>query len=90
MKIYKSDILFYREQVEKLDNWILQLISQRMVVAKLILDIKAKHNETSFDNQREVDLLNKNMDSGKKLNLKEDVIKEYTSFILKSSKDDCF
>lgn len=74
-----------RSIIDQIDGMMIQLFKDRMEAVKIILEYKKANNLPVFDEKRELELLNKNIE---KLDNKEleDYYKIFFSGILNSSK----
>ena len=71
------DIKKYREEIDQIDKDIANLFSKRMEVVKQIAIFKNENNLPIFDENREQEIINKNLDL-----VDEDLKENYKKFLI--------
>lgn len=73
----KMDMKKYREEIDQIDKAMADLFSQRMEVVKQIAIFKNENNLPIFDENREKEVIEKNLDL-----VEEDLKEYYRNFLL--------
>lgn len=73
----KMDMKKYREEIDQIDKAMADLFSQRMEVVKQIAIFKNRNNLPVFDENREKEVIEKNLDL-----VEEDLKEYYRNFLL--------
>lgn len=71
-----NDLNKYRKQIDKIDDKLLKLFSQRMEVVKKVGEYKKKNNLKVKDAKREKIIIQNKISQAKELNLSESFIKK--------------
>ena len=76
-----------RSRIDKIDDELIDLLEQRLKIAKAIAEYKVKHNLSIEQPEREKAVLEKLMHRAKKKGLNHKFIKELYELIFQESKD---
>ena len=77
----------YRQEIDKLDNQLIEILAQRMEVVKKVWEYKKEHNIAPLQKWRWEQVLNNVVQKWKKFNLSEDFIKDIWNRIHKEALD---
>ena len=81
----KNDIEKLRNEIDKIDDEILFLLSKRFEISSLIGEIKKKENMPIFQQSRELFIMRKIKLQAEKYKLNKEIFKEIYDVILKQS-----
>tara|TARA_Y100000310_G_C20396733_1_gene675447 strand:+ start:100 stop:357 length:258 start_codon:yes stop_codon:yes gene_type:complete len=76
-----------RQEIDKLDDQLMNLIAKRMLLASAIAQVKRDNNLPIFQPEREKELLGHKMKLAQELNLDQFMVKEIFEILLKASKE---
>ncbi len=76
----------YRQEIDEIDNNIRELFLKRMKIVGQISELKMKSDMTVYDHDRELEVMEKNLDFDNQEEMKE-YYREVLEIILKVSKD---
>lgn len=82
----KLDLADLRNELDKIDNNIIELLSKRFEVTKKVAIFKNKNNMEIFQSEREKKLIEMKLMVGKKIDLDEEFIYKLFQLIMDESK----
>lgn len=74
-----------RENLDRIDNGIIELLAQRMALIPKVIEYKQKHNIPRYQPEREKELIERLRNIAKENNLNPNLAEEFIRVVLKHS-----